>query len=70
VSKQVELIFPGVAEQFRKDAEAHYERHGIKPMFGLFWNFYLNNYFWGQERVHCWPYHTGWKFQNFLLNPQ
>ncbi|KAJ7845546.1 hypothetical protein B0H14DRAFT_2584670 [Mycena olivaceomarginata] len=55
VSKQVELVFPGVAEEFRNDAAAHYQRHGIRPMFGLFWNFCLNTYFPGQERVHCLP---------------
>ncbi|KAJ6596573.1 hypothetical protein B0H10DRAFT_2197131 [Mycena sp. CBHHK59/15] len=62
VEDRVQTVFPGVAKQFRKDAQVHWEKHKIKPMFGLFWNFCLNTYFPGQDRVHCYP-HTDKKNQ-------
>lgn len=52
----METVFPGVAAQFRKDAEVHRKAHKIEPMFGLFWTFCLNAYFPGQDRVHCLPH--------------
>ena len=52
----MELAFPGIAERFRCCASWHKERHGIEPMFGLFWNFCLNGIFIDQKRVHCKPH--------------
>ncbi|KAK6984027.1 hypothetical protein R3P38DRAFT_2663054 [Favolaschia claudopus] len=56
VSSVVEIVFPGVAERFRADAAWHKQRHGIEPMFGLFWNFCLNVVLPGQRRIHCDPH--------------
>ncbi|KAJ7628785.1 hypothetical protein FB45DRAFT_44329 [Roridomyces roridus] len=62
VSKMVELAFPGVAHRFREDAKKHEHRYKIKPHFGLFWNFCINAWFLGQDRVHCGP-HADWRNQ-------
>ncbi|KAK6977887.1 hypothetical protein R3P38DRAFT_3334620 [Favolaschia claudopus] len=62
VERVVEIVFPGVAARFRADAAWHYRRYGIKPLFGLFWNFCLNAWFRGQRRIHCNP-HTDKKNQ-------
>jgi hypothetical protein len=56
VCSVVRLMFPGVAERFLKSAEWHKEKHGIEPLFGLFWNFRINGLFPGQKRVHCLPH--------------
>ncbi|KAK6997014.1 hypothetical protein R3P38DRAFT_3069310 [Favolaschia claudopus] len=42
--------------RFRADAAWHKQRHGIEPMFGLFWNFCLNVVLPGQRRIHCDPH--------------
>lgn len=52
----MELAFPGIAKRFKRCAAWHKERHGIEPMFGLFWNFCLNGIFVDQKRVHCKPH--------------
>ncbi|KAF8205241.1 hypothetical protein K438DRAFT_1932129 [Mycena galopus ATCC 62051] len=58
VTSVVTDAFPGVAQRFRADAEWHKERYGIKPLFGLFWNFCLNAYIpsAGQVRGHSYPH--------------
>ncbi|KAJ7220740.1 hypothetical protein GGX14DRAFT_431909 [Mycena pura] len=56
VSDIVTTVFPGVATRFLADAEWHWRRYGIKPMFGLFWNLCLNAWFPGQRRIHCRPH--------------
>ncbi|KAJ7934412.1 hypothetical protein B0H13DRAFT_1951310, partial [Mycena leptocephala] len=56
VSDIVATVFPGVAARFLADADWHWRRHGIKPMFGLFWCLCLNACFPGQRRIHCRPH--------------
>ncbi|KAF9471692.1 hypothetical protein BDN70DRAFT_819685 [Pholiota conissans] len=56
VSSVVKLMFPGVAERFLRSAEWHEAQHGIKPLFGLFWNLCYNGMFAGQTRIHCSPH--------------
>ncbi|KAK7038350.1 hypothetical protein R3P38DRAFT_2516062, partial [Favolaschia claudopus] len=56
VSSVVTLLFPAVAARFKADAKWHAERYGIKPLFGLFWNYCLNTWFEGQRRIHCKPH--------------
>ncbi|KAJ7186931.1 hypothetical protein C8R46DRAFT_1206918 [Mycena filopes] len=56
VTDVVTTMFPGVAKRFLEDAKWHEERYGIKPMFGLFWNFCLNAWFEKQKRIHCDPH--------------
>ncbi|KAJ7893498.1 hypothetical protein B0H13DRAFT_1886381 [Mycena leptocephala] len=56
VSDIVATVFPGVAARFLADADWHWRRHGIKPMFGLFWCLCLNAWFPGQWRIHCRPH--------------
>ena len=35
-------MFPGVAECVETSAAWHEENHGIKPLFGVFWNLCIN----------------------------
>ncbi|CAA7271224.1 unnamed protein product [Cyclocybe aegerita] len=56
VTSVVELAFPGVADRFRHSVDWHYKRYGIRPMFGLFWNFCINGILLGQKRIHCRPH--------------
>ncbi len=53
-------MFPGVAERVKASAAWHEINHGIKPLFGVFWNLCINALFPGQSRVHCLP-HTDFK---------
>ncbi len=53
-------MFPGVAKRVETSAAWHEANHGIKPLFGVFWNLCLNALFPGQSRVHCLP-HTDFK---------
>lgn len=41
-SSVVEIAFPGIKTRFEKAAKWHWETHGIKPHFGLFWNLCIN----------------------------
>ncbi|KAI0055054.1 hypothetical protein BV25DRAFT_1816172, partial [Artomyces pyxidatus] len=56
VSNVVGTMFPGVKKRSEKCAAWHKEKHGIKPYFGLFWNFCINGIFPGQRRVHTLPH--------------
>lgn len=49
-------MFPGVEERVRKSADWHEQKHGIKPLFQLFWNLCVNGIFAGQKRIHCLPH--------------
>ncbi|KAJ7226363.1 hypothetical protein B0H12DRAFT_1077795 [Mycena haematopus] len=62
VSGVIRIAFPGIAARFEKDAEWHFQRYGIRPMFGYFWNFCWNAVFPGQARVHAFP-HADYKNQ-------
>ncbi|KAK7054082.1 hypothetical protein R3P38DRAFT_2499959 [Favolaschia claudopus] len=56
VASVVQIVFPGVAARFHADAKWHEQKYGIKPAFGLFWNFCHNAWFPGQKRIHCDPH--------------
>ena len=56
VTSVVELMFPGVAQRFRKCADWHQKTYGFGPLFGLFFNLCINTCFPGQRRVHCAPH--------------
>ncbi|KAF8193075.1 hypothetical protein K438DRAFT_1969559 [Mycena galopus ATCC 62051] len=58
VASVVTDAFPGVAARFKADAEWHERQYGIRPLFGLFWNFCLNAYIpaGGQLRSHSYPH--------------
>ncbi|KAJ7701231.1 hypothetical protein B0H17DRAFT_1128514 [Mycena rosella] len=56
ISDIVEIVFPGIAHQFKQDAKWHEERYGIKPLFGLFWNLCFNAWFHDQRSIHCGPH--------------
>ncbi|KAJ7249159.1 hypothetical protein B0H12DRAFT_1234820 [Mycena haematopus] len=62
VTDLVTTVFPGVAARFNADAKWHFERYGICPLFGLFWNLCLNAWFPGQRRIQCAP-HADFKNQ-------
>ncbi|KAJ7638083.1 hypothetical protein B0H17DRAFT_1149285 [Mycena rosella] len=56
ISDVVEIVFPGIAHQFKQDAKWHEECYGIKPFFGLFWNLCFNAWFHDQRSIHCGPH--------------
>ncbi|KAJ7688131.1 hypothetical protein B0H17DRAFT_1135786 [Mycena rosella] len=56
ITDVVEIVFPGIAHQFKQDAKWHEEHYGIKPMFGLFWNLCLNAWLKDQKSIHCGPH--------------
>lgn len=56
VTSIVQQKFPGFAKRFLASADWHFERYGIRPLFGLFWNVCINAPFPGQKRVHCLPH--------------
>ncbi|KAJ7681577.1 hypothetical protein B0H17DRAFT_1205705 [Mycena rosella] len=56
ISDVVEIVFPGIAHQFKQDAKWHEECYGIKPLFGLFWNLCFNAWFHDQRSIHCGPH--------------
>ncbi|PPQ98313.1 hypothetical protein CVT26_013513, partial [Gymnopilus dilepis] len=56
VSELVVTIFPGVALRAVKSAVWHEARNGIKPLFGLYWNFCINGMFHGQKRIFTSPH--------------
>ncbi|KAJ7694364.1 hypothetical protein B0H17DRAFT_1132005 [Mycena rosella] len=56
ISDVVEIVFPGIAHQFKQDAKWHEERYGINPLFGLFWNLCFNAWFHNQRSIHCGPH--------------
>lgn len=57
-----ELEFPLIAQRYRACASYMFERYGIKPLYGYFWNFCANSARpqAGVDRVHCTP-HVDWK---------
>ncbi|KIY53299.1 hypothetical protein FISHEDRAFT_69150 [Fistulina hepatica ATCC 64428] len=61
-SALVETYFPGVAARFRNNHVWMKDRHGISPLFGLFWNYCVNHALpdLGVPRVFCAP-HADWK---------
>ncbi|KAJ7037645.1 hypothetical protein C8F04DRAFT_952465, partial [Mycena alexandri] len=52
----VRAVWPGLAARFEKDAEWHYKKYGIRPLFGYFWNFCWNAAFPGDARIHTPPH--------------
>ncbi|KAL1682149.1 hypothetical protein EV122DRAFT_204179, partial [Schizophyllum commune] len=53
----VKTHFPGVARRFREGISVIEREYGVKPLFGLFFNFCLNAARPGEvERVHCLPH--------------
>ncbi|KAJ7615170.1 hypothetical protein B0H17DRAFT_1152902 [Mycena rosella] len=50
ISDVVEIVFPGIAHQFKQDAKWHEECYGINPLFGLFWNLCFNAWFHNQRK--------------------
>lgn len=56
VSSLVLTIFPGVAVRFLESADWHDKHHGIRPLFGYFWNLCVNGIFPGQKRVSTVPH--------------
>ncbi|THV02107.1 hypothetical protein K435DRAFT_792779 [Dendrothele bispora CBS 962.96] len=48
--------FPQVAKRYQDCATKLEEMYGIKPLFGLFWNFCVNTPRAGIRRVHCKPH--------------
>ncbi|KAJ7114581.1 hypothetical protein C8R43DRAFT_943344 [Mycena crocata] len=50
------MIWPDLAARFELDAAHHLAEHGIKPLFGYFWNFCWNASFPGQARIHTGPH--------------
>ncbi|KAJ7120520.1 hypothetical protein C8R43DRAFT_1136896 [Mycena crocata] len=62
VSSIVKIVWPGLAARFEEEAAWHWENHGIKPLFGYFWNYCYNAAFPNQRRIHTGP-HVDWKNQ-------
>ncbi|KAJ7152252.1 hypothetical protein C8R43DRAFT_886379, partial [Mycena crocata] len=56
VSNVYRTIWPGLAARFEVDAAHHLAEHGIRPLFGYFWNFCWNASFPGQARIHTGPH--------------
>ncbi|KAJ7112790.1 hypothetical protein C8R43DRAFT_961787 [Mycena crocata] len=56
VSSVFRTIWPGLAARFEEDAAYHLAEHGIKPLFGYFWNFCFNASSPGQARIHTGPH--------------
>ncbi|KAF4617984.1 hypothetical protein D9613_012956 [Agrocybe pediades] len=56
VSSLVITMFPGVALRTLRTAEWHEKKHGIRPLFGLFWNLCINGIFKGQKSVSTLPH--------------
>ncbi|KAJ7471508.1 hypothetical protein B0H11DRAFT_1919678 [Mycena galericulata] len=56
VCSVVRAVWPGIAADMEEEAEWHFKKYGIRPLFGYFWNFCLNAAFPGQARVHTWPH--------------
>lgn len=56
MSSVVLTMFPGVALRALRSGKWHEEKHGIRPMFGLFWNLCVNGMFLGQKRIFTAPH--------------
>ncbi|KAJ7671371.1 hypothetical protein DFH06DRAFT_114659 [Mycena polygramma] len=56
VTSVIRTVWPGLAARVEEEAEWHFQKHGIRPLFGLFWNLCWNAAFPGQERIHTPPH--------------
>ncbi|KAJ2911712.1 hypothetical protein MD484_g8699, partial [Candolleomyces efflorescens] len=49
-------FFPSIALRYQRCADWHHSKYGVRPLFGLFWNFCINGIFPDQTRVHTDPH--------------